>query len=150
MGKRFCLIGDLAGGPADDGKRFDALGVVFGAGGFFRIRRGGSLREGRGKRFAGELGWRMTGSALTRWTFYFVDGVFWEGRESEGGEWVNKFYLAGGWRMTGSALTRWTLEVRAGGFDRGGSSREGSGRPILPDRRLADDGKRSPALDVGL
>ena len=50
--------------------------------------------------------------------------------------------------MTGSALTRWTLHVRAGGCDRGGSLREGSGWPILLGRRLADDGKRSPALDV--
>ena len=40
----------------------------------------------------------------------------------------------------------------AGGCNRGGSPREGSGSTILPDRRLgggpADDGKRFDALDV--
>ena len=41
MGKRFSGILDLA----DDGKRLDALDVVYGAGGCLR---GGSLREGSG------------------------------------------------------------------------------------------------------
>ena len=40
--------------------------------------------------------------------------------------------------MTGSAFTRWTLHVRAGGCNRGGSPREGSGGPILLETRLAD------------
>ena len=42
--------------------------------------------------------------------------------------------------MTGSALTRWTLRDSAGGLDRGGSLREGSGSPVLADRDLADFG----------
>ena len=66
--------------------------------------------------------------------------------------------------MTGSAFTRWALYFKAGGCNRGGSLREGSGRPILLDGRLADfsfslvflgfswlfpgDGKRFDALDV--
>ena len=37
--------------------------------------------------------------------------------------------------MTGSALTRWTLHDRAGGSNRGGSLREGSGCQILRGRR---------------
>ena len=38
------------------------------------VKRGGSPREGRGKRLDGTEGWRMTwrmtGSVLTRWTLH--------------------------------------------------------------------------------
>ena len=71
MGKIFSIIGHLA----DDGKRFDALDVVWGAGGY---DRGGSLREGSGYGFDGQR-------------FDAVDVLllltdFLELRESEGGE----------------------------------------------------------------
>ena len=57
---------------ADDGKRFDAVDVLFlSTGGY----EGRESEGGDGvKRFAGLGGWRkpwrMTGSALTRWTLH--------------------------------------------------------------------------------
>ena len=50
----------------------------------------------------------------------------------------------------GKRLDALDVAPRAGGLDRGGSLREGSGSPILADRDLADDGKRLDALDVAV
>ena len=44
---------------ADDGKRFDAVDVLCGRGGFY-IGGQGVRGRGWGKRLAGKLGWRMT------------------------------------------------------------------------------------------
>ena len=59
MGRQFWIAGDLS----DDGKRFDALDVVFRAGGCYR---GGSLREGSGSPiFAdGTLGGTLGGCSV--------------------------------------------------------------------------------------
>ena len=94
--------------------------------------------------------WRMTGSAPQRWTLR-------NGPEAVKGRGLGRgvgrrLCLARDLADDGKRFDALDGACRAGGNDRGGSSREGSGGPILLETRLggdpADDGKRFDAVDV--
>ena len=97
--------------------------------------RKGTLGEGFGEGCVrdptGPEGWRMTGSALKRWTLYWF-------RVPCGGVWGGVraiFDQAGGLADDGALDVAWPYSNGEGVWGRGGT-RSGS------VRRLADDGKR--------
>ena len=68
----------------------------------------GEVQGGGGARLGASRGWRMTGSAVKRWTLCLSCDSFVEKGEVQEGE-GSRFSFPGGWRMTGSASPRWTL-----------------------------------------
>ena len=93
MGKFKEQRGELEGGDgleiglhrrvADDGKRFPAVDVLVGRLSAFSRRGEGVRGRGVGSRSRSIGGWRMTGSALTRWTLHVACDSLSEG--SKGG-----------------------------------------------------------------
>ena len=60
----------------------------------------------------------------------------------------SKSDLARGWRMTGSALQALGVELTCESSCKGRGVRGEGGGPVRPSGGLADDGKRSEAVDV--
>ena len=120
------------------GSAFAMLDVVFAP--LFSFLKGEGPGGGRG-RFQKTGGWRMTGSALLRWTsvqepggYVYIGGGL-EG-ESSGSRWV------GGWRITGSASEALGVgwgdgslldDIEEGGESEGG---KGAGFPLMGGWRI--------------